>query len=376
MAVAGSALRVVVVGAGIGGLAAAIALRRVGARVEVYEQAHAFARVGAGLQLAPNATAALRGLGLLPRVQAIASRPESWCSFDAADATMTLRLPLGDEVESRFGTPYLHVHRGDLHSVLLNAVGHVHLEHRVVGVEEHGAEVTVRFDGGESVTADLVVGADGVHSAVRELLYGATPARFSGLVAYRGIVPAQRVADVPLISAKWWGEDRHLVHYWVSGGRELNFVAPVPADAWSEESWTARGDVGDLLDALSGFAALPTRVAGAAESLMRSALYDRDPLPRWGEGRVTLLGDACHPMLPFMAQGAAMAIEDAVVLARCLTSGDDVPAALSRYATARRDRTDAVQGGSRANDFLRGTDSGPTSDELYGYDAWRVPLPA
>jgi salicylate hydroxylase len=376
MTASGRSLHVVIVGAGIGGLAAAVALRLAGARVEVFEKARVLARVGAGLQLAPNATSALRGLGLLPQVRAMATRPESWCSFSGRDGALTLRLPLGDEVESRFGSPYLHVHRSDLHAVLLGAVGDVRLGHRAVGVEQHGADVTVEFADGSTVTADLVIGADGVHSTVREMLFGPMLARFSGLVAYRGIVPAGRLPDIPLISAKWWGPDRHLVHYWVSRGRELNLVAPVPEPTWTEETWAAEGKVGDLLDALSDFAAPVRRVAGAATTLMRSALYDRDPLPRWGEGRMTLLGDACHPMLPFMAQGAGMAIEDAVVLARCLADvpADGVEEALARYATARLARTSAVQGGSRANDFLRGTSSGLSSDDVYGYDAWRIPL--
>jgi 2-polyprenyl-6-methoxyphenol hydroxylase-like FAD-dependent oxidoreductase len=376
MTAAGRSLHVVIVGAGIGGLAAAAALRLVGAQVEVHEKARALARVGAGLQLAPNATSALRGLGLLAQVRAMATRPESWCSFSGDDGALTLRLPLGDEVESRFGSPYLHVHRSDLHDVLLEAIGDVRLGHCAVGVEQHLAGVTVTFADGCAVTADLVIGADGVHSTVREVLFGALPARFSGLVAYRGIVPADRLPDIPLISAKWWGPDRHLVHYWVSQGRELNLVAPVPEPTWTEETWTGEGKVADLLDALSGFAAPVRRVAAAATTLMRSALYDRDPLPRWGEGRMTLLGDACHPMLPFMAQGAGMAIEDAVILARCLdrVPSDGVEEALARYAATRLARTSAVQGGSRANDFLRGTSSGLSSEDVYSYDAWRVPL--
>jgi salicylate hydroxylase len=260
--------------------------------------------------------------------------------------------------------------------VLLDAVAGVRLGQCAVGVEQHGPVVTVRFADGSAVTADVVIGADGVHSTIREMLFGAMPACFSGLVAYRGIVAADRIPDVPLISAKWWGRDRHLVHYWVSGGRELNFVAPVPEATWTEETWTAEGGLGDLLDALSDFAAPVRRIAAAATTLMRSALYDRDPLPRWGEGRVTLLGDACHPMLPFMAQGAGMAIEDAVVLARCLdgVQGDGVEEALSRYAATRMGRTSAVQGGSRANDFLRGASSGLSAEDVYSYDAWHVPL--
>jgi 2-polyprenyl-6-methoxyphenol hydroxylase-like FAD-dependent oxidoreductase len=374
----GRPLNILIVGAGIGGLAAAVTLRGIGAHVEVHEQAAALTRVGAGLQLAPNATAALRGMGLLDRVVAIACRPEAWRSFDSQNGAPRLELPLGDAIEQTFGSPYLHVHRGDLHDVLLDAVGEVCTGHRVVGVESvaHGAKVT--FADGSTSTADVVLGADGVHSVVREELFGAMEACFSGLVAYRGIVPADRVADVPLVAAKWWGEDRHLVHYWVSAGRELNFVAPVPEESWMEESWAAEGKVGDLLDALSDFAEPARRVAGGAVSLMRSALYDRDPLTTWGEGRVTLIGDACHPMLPFMAQGAGMALEDAVVLGRCLegVDTDSIEAALLRYAEMRRERTAAVQGGSRANDFLRGTSSRLTSDEVYGYDAWQVPLPA
>jgi 2-polyprenyl-6-methoxyphenol hydroxylase-like FAD-dependent oxidoreductase len=370
-------LRVAIIGAGIGGLAAATALQGTGARVEVYERAGELARVGAGLQLAPNATRALRGLGLLARVEAISSRPQSWRSYSGDDGALVLEFPLGDAVESGYGAPYLHVHRSDLHAVLFDAVSaDVCLGRCAVGLEDNGDSVTVRFADGSAVTADAVIGADGVHSMIRESLFGAMPASFSGLVAYRGIVPGDRAPDVPLITAKWWGADRHLVHYWISRGRELNLVAPVPEPAWTEESWMAEGNVGDLVDALADFPEPVRRVAGAASTLLRSALYDRDPLPIWGEGRVTLLGDACHPMLPFMAQGAGMAIEDAVVLGRCLdgVEPDGVSAALARYAATRIERASAVQGGSRANDFLRGTSSGLSSDDVYRYDAWQTPL--
>ncbi|KAA0094112.1 hypothetical protein CIW49_25750 [Mycolicibacterium sp. P1-18] len=371
-------LNVIVVGAGIGGLAAAVALRAIGAHVEVHEQARTLARVGAGLQLAPNATAALRGLGLLEGVRAVAFRPTAWCSFNAFDGALDLRVPLGDDVERQYGAPYLHVHRGDLHDVLLGAVGDITLNHRVSGVDPHPERAVVTFAGGDTAAADLVIGADGVHSMVRENLFGSTEATFSGLVAYRGIAPRDRVGDVAPIAAKWWGDDRHLVHYWVSAGRELNFVAAVPEPSWDEESWAAEGKTSDLLDALEGFAESARRIAGATSTPMRSALYDRDPLPNWSEGRVTLLGDASHPMLPFMAQGAGTALEDAAVLARCLdgVAADGVADALARYERARLPRTTAIQGGSRANDFLRESDSGLSTEAVYRYDPWQIELPS
>ncbi len=155
---------------------------------------------------------------MLDRVRAVAFRPTAWCSFDAFDGALELRVPLGDDIEGQYGAPYLHVHRGDLHDVLMAAVGEINLDHRVAGIDEHHGRPAVTFAGGDTATADIVIGADGVHSLVRESLFGATEATFSGLVAYRGIAPRDRVSDVPPIAAKWWGGDRHLVHYWVSCG--------------------------------------------------------------------------------------------------------------------------------------------------------------
>lgn len=369
-------LRVVVVGAGIGGLAAAVALRSIGADVEVHEQAHALSRVGAGLQLAPNATAALRGLNLLDDIVPLAVRPAAWCSFNGADGALTLRVPLADDVEAEYGSPYLHVHRGDLHDVLLAASGDVHLNHRVIDVDGDAGRPVVVFHNGDRAPADVVIGADGVHSVVRQVLFGPMEATFSGYVAYRGLVPADRAHDVPRIAAKWWGADRHLVHYWVSAGRELNFVAAVPEPTSDRESWAATGRTEDLLRALDGFAEPVRAVAGAAPTLLRSALYDRDPLPQWSNGRITLLGDACHPMLPFMAQGAGTALEDAAVLARCLNGVtlDGIDDALLRYAATRQPRVNAIQGSSRANDFLHNPGAGLSAHAVYSYDPWTTTL--
>lgn len=379
---------IAVIGAGIGGLAAAVALRRAGLRVEVFEQVPQFGRVGAGLQLAPNATAALHGLGLLPAVRAMATRPTVWRSYDAGTGTVDREEPLGDAIASRYGSPYLHIHRGDLHDALVRAAEStcvVHRDRRLTGLDPVGEKVRLRFSDGSHVQVDAVIGADGIHSAVREILWGPAKPRFASMVAYRGLVPGERVRDLKMgpEAAKWWGPDRHLVHYWVSGGAELNYVAPVPAMDWRDESWTADGSVTDLLAALSGFVPEVTRVVERTGALMRSALYDRDPLPHWTADRVTLLGDAAHPMLPFMAQGAATAIEDAVVLSRCLraVSTEQLPAALIQYERARIDRTSAMQIGSRANNFLRHSTpdtaaaNSPAVEDVYGYNAWDAPLP-
>jgi 2-polyprenyl-6-methoxyphenol hydroxylase-like FAD-dependent oxidoreductase len=372
-----------IVGAGIGGLAAALALRRAGLPVQVFERASRFTRVGAGLQMAPNVTKALRPLGLLDQLAKVACKPVAWRSYDASTGRLQLELTLGDQIAERHGAPYLHVHRADLHDLLAAGAGEVRMGMRAVGLDAETDRVRVTFEDGTQARFDAVIGADGVHSAVREIVAGPQEPRFSGMVAYRGLVPAGDLAGLGIepVSAKWWGDDRHLVHYFVSAGRELNFVAPAPSSGWNEESWTSSGRVTDLLADFGAFPRQVREVIARTRTLLRSALYDREPLPRWTYGRVSMLGDACHPMLPFMAQGAAAAIEDAVVLSRCLrdADADAVPEALARYEEARRPRTSALQAGSRGNNFLRGRSlqagaPSPASDEIYDYDAWNEPL--
>lgn len=245
-------------------------------------------------------------------------------------------------------------------------------------IEETEDGVAVHFaDGGEARGLDVLVGADGIHSAVRAALFGADAPRFTGVVAFRAVVPTERVKDVPDIGAftKWWGPapESQIVTFPLNQGRDTFVFATTAQDAWHEESWTTEGSVEELRGFYADFHPHARALLDACDSVLKTALYERDPLPRWSRGRLTLLGDACHPMMPFMAQGAGMAIEDAVVLARALegVGADAVPHALRRYEQARLERTARIQVGSRGNNWLR---AGGNADWVYGYDAWQVPL--
>jgi len=348
-------MRALVVGAGIGGLAAALTLRRAGLEVAVREQAPALREVGAGIQLAPNATRILERLGLRPALARVGVRPQTIEHRRWQDGRVLFRQPLGEACEREFGAPYYHVYRPDLLDVLAAAVGPgtVGLGRRCVAVVERADEVEVTFEDGASEHADVVIGADGLHSTLRAALLGPESPWFSGSIAYRGLVPAERVAHLGLerIANSWLGPGRHFVHYWVAGGRSLNFVAVVPARDWRVESWSATGEVADALAEFAGWHPTVPAIIGAAERTHRWGLYDREPLTTWSVGRVTLLGDAAHAMLPFMAQGACQAIEDAAVLARCLADAAPATVAdgLRRYEKIRQPRVWQVQRASRDN---------------------------
>ncbi|WP_407561856.1 FAD-dependent monooxygenase [Streptomyces sp. 184] len=354
-----SQMRVAVVGAGIAGLAFAAALRRGGADCHVYEQAEHLAEVGAGVQLAPNATRLLHRLGLRARLRAVAVAPEAIEMRRWDDGLMLQRTPLGDRCLRRFGAPYYTVHRADLHAALLSQLppDRLHLGARLVAVTQDEAEARLHMADGRTVAADAVVGADGIHSAVREWFVADWP-RYSGQTIYRGLVPAERVPHLlaePRVRL-WFGPEQHCVCYPVSGGRQVSFGATVPAASWEVESWSARGDVAGLRAAYKGWHDDVLRLLDAARNVSRWALHDRDSTDRLGWGRVGVIGDAAHPMLPFQAQGANQAVEDAVVLARCLTEAggagagrDAVRAALRRYERIRLPRTTRIQQQSRAN---------------------------
>ncbi|MBA0126398.1 FAD-dependent monooxygenase [Haloechinothrix sp. YIM 98757] len=367
-----------IVGGGIGGLAAGVALCAAGYRVEIYEQAERFARVGADVNLTPNAVRALDGLGIGASLRETAARPTHRISRMWDTGEETSRLEMSGAAEKHYGSPQLTMHRADVLSALESALpeGTVRFGKRLAGIDTAGACPVLRFaDGSESET-DVVIGADGIHSAVRTALLGPEHPTFTGVVAYRAVIPASRlsVPDTGVFT-KWWGPDAdtQIVTFPLNRGQDTFVFATTPQQDWLHESWTMPGSVDELRAAYQDFHPEARALLDACDEVMKSALYVREPLPHWSSGAVTLLGDACHPMMPFMAQGAGMAIEDAVVLARALDEHDvaDIPVALKRYESARKERTSRIQASSRDNTWLK---SSTDADWVYGYDAWTVPL--
>ncbi|UUU28968.1 FAD-dependent monooxygenase [Streptomyces sp. CA-210063] len=343
-------MRAIVVGAGIGGLAATLSLRRAGCEVTLVEQTPRFTEIGAGIQLAPNATRVLRRLGLLDAVVARSTRPSRLSFRTWSDGGEICRYALGREAEDAFGAPYLQVHRADLHQALAAAVPpeSVRLNTAVVGIGQDDRSAHVTTAGGERLEADLVVAADGVRSAARRWLFGADEALFSGTAAYRALLPADKVADLDLPEyALWLGPGRHFVHYWVRRGELLNVVGVIGAEK-ARESWTARAEPGEQLRAFDGWDPRVLTVLARTGTVFRYGIHTRAPLARWNIGRVTLLGDSAHAMVPFQAQGAAQALVDATVLGDTLTGATpaDVPDALDRYVRRRLATATKVQASS------------------------------
>lgn len=365
---------IAVLGAGMGGLTAAAVLQRMGYQVRVYEQAPAFARLGAGIQISPNAMKVLRGLGLEARIRATAFRPAAWTNREWDSGAMKYELVLGDAAETMYGAPYLLMHRGDLHAALASCVepSSLVLGKALVDARRSGAGVELRFQDGSTATADALIAADGVHSRIRELMLGADRPKYSGRVAYRAVFPAALIGREIDPCTKWWGPDRHIVMYYVTARRdEVYFVTSLPEPDWTTESWSATGDLGHLRASFEGFHDQVRAVLAACPKVHKWAIIERDPLPRWSQDRMVLLGDACHPMTPYMAQGAAMAMEDGVVLARCIADDDDLDSAFLRFEATRKERTSRIQLTSHMNSWMRqATDPG----WVYGHDAWSVPL--
>ena len=340
---------VAIVGAGIGGLVAALALIQKGFAVDVYEQAPELRELGAGLQLSANGTRILIALGLGEAVENISCVPEgkqvrlyntgqTWKLFD-----------LGETSVEKYGAPYWMAHRGDLHRILVDAVeqarpGAIRLGHKLVSFEQSADSVSMRFDNGVVATAAALVGADGVHSAVRQVLFGDMPAEFLGVAAWRGLVPMERLPQhlQRLVGCNWVGPGGHIITYPLRGGKLLNFVAALERDNWAVDSWTERGTREECADDLVGWHADIQEIVRHIDIPYKWALLGREPLQQWAIGRVTLLGDACHPTLPMLAQGGNMAIEDGMVLARCLAGQADVATALKQFETTRVERTSQI----------------------------------
>ena len=330
-----------------------MSLLQAGFDVHVYERAGAVSEVGAGIQVSPNASRVLHGLGLADDLARLGVRPLAWHQRRWDDGRTLLRADLGDAVIDAFGFPHYQMHRADLLGTLVAALPpeRLHVGHRFTGLVDHGDRVEAVFANGTAIEVDLLVGADGIHSAVRGVLFGPQDPVFTGCAAYRGLVPAERLShlDLEVTAQIWMGPEAHFVHYYVQSGRLVNFVAVVEQDSWTRESWTDPGDPADAIAAFGGWHPQLHEILGAVEETFIWALFDRPPPPHWSRGRVTLLGDACHPMLPFMAQGAAQALEDGAALTACVGAQPDIPAALKRYDQVRRPRASRIQALSTEN---------------------------
>jgi salicylate hydroxylase len=350
-------MKIVIAGAGIGGLTAAAALLKKGFDVTVFEQAPALKEIGAGVQLSPNATRVLYQLGVGDALQGLACEPlgkrvrlwntgQTWRLFD-----------LGAESREIYGYPYFTLHRADLHQKLADVVramkpDAIRLNHKVESFSQHNGKVLVQAVNGETCEGDLLIGADGVHSRVRHALFGPDEPVFSGVMAWRGVIDASRLPEHlrSPYGANWVGPGAHVIHYPLRGNGLINFVGAIEKSGWQVESWSERGTLEECLADFEGWHEDVRTLISAIDIPYKWALMVREPMTRWSHGHTTLLGDACHPTLPFLAQGAGMAIEDGYLLARCLERhAHDVPRALQRYEALRLERTSKVVRGSAAN---------------------------
>lgn len=345
-------MKVAIAGGGVGGLTAAIALARRGIEVEVWEAADGVGAIGASLQLGPNALRLMDELGLLRALRRIGVRPDAVDFIRWNDGSTLLHTAMGAEMEDYFGAPQLDFFRPDLHRLLADELPPRVLRFgaRVAGVEQDADGVTVSLLDGYRIRADVVVAADGIRSAIRQQLFGAEDPIFSGTVVYRGVAPRDRVIDLhpEHVNYYWLGPYRHGVSYWISGGQLLAVNCAVQRGDSAQESWTLEAPIDEALPHFDGWHEPLLGRIRACEIFLRGAVFVRQPLPHWADGRVALLGDAAHAMEPFQAQGAAQAVEDAYVLAACLAADEDPVAALARYEAIRRERAEELQSSSAA----------------------------
>ena len=348
--------KILVIGGGIGGLTAALALQAHGFQCEVFEQNSSLNETGAGIQISPNAMHVFGYLGLNKKLDAVAFEPRGGVMRNYRTGKAEMTVPFKELCQKRYGARYLHIHRADLLAVLEEEAKNTgiifHLGHRVSGCEHSDHAIAVITDDGAKHQGDLAVGADGIHSVMRAQMLGQDPAAFTGQVAWRGTVLTEKLPQglIPPDANVWLGPGRHFVCYYLRRGKLVNFVAVEDRDQWTNESWHTKGNMTDLRQTFAGWDPRIERLLKACEECFLWGLFDRAPLPRWSEGRVVLLGDACHPMLPFMAQGAAAAVEDGFVLARELADkAQSWEQALAHYEAQRKPRATMLQTISRDN---------------------------
>ena len=383
-------MKILIVGAGIGGLVSALCLNKKGYEVEMYEQSEVLSELGAGVQLSPNATRVLDYLELTDNLKPHIFEPRSFQFLNYKTEKIISKRELGLKIQDDFGFPNFDVHRADLQKVLLNKVEEkgikIYSNMKVidVGNEENKAYIKINE---EKIKADIVIGADGIHSVVREKLFEKKESSFTGNVAWRMLIPVDSLPRDLILpdTTVWLGPKKHFVSYHVSGGKNLNCVCLVEQDGWTNESWSERGNIEDLREVYNGWNQTIETLLKIANpnTLYRWALHDRPPMKQWSKGRIILLGDAAHPMLPFLAQGAAMAIEDGAVLADCISSYKDNEKSLKYFEQIRKPRTSFVQLAARRNakilhlsglaaffrNIIMGYAGNKIFNKLYRYDA-------
>ncbi|MTH64082.1 FAD-dependent monooxygenase [Paracoccus shanxieyensis] len=372
---------IAVIGAGLGGAAAAALLEAEGFKVDVFEQAPEFVRLGAGIHIGPNVMKIFRKLGLEDRLAGIGAHPDFWFSRDGRTGEYLSRIKLGDFAKSEYGAPYITIHRGDLHAeqIAILPKERLHFDHRLTDIEEREDHVLLSFANGKQVAAKLVIGADGINSAIREKLLGVEKPRFSGWIGHRALVDMDKLRATGLEYERcvkwWWEQSRHIMAYATKGDdSEYYYVTGVPVDSWNHTEGFVDSSREEM-EAIFGDNAHPMvrGLIDATTEVTKWPFWNRDPMSLWSQGRLCMLGDACHPMRPHMAQGACMAIEDAAVLARSLTltGAEDYKTAFKIYENARRERATKVQTISNANTWLKQPEDPAW---VYAYDPLTVEL--
>jgi len=374
-----STQKIAIVGAGLGGAAAATLLQQAGFDVSIYEQAPEFSRLGAGIHMGPNIMKIFRRMGIEQQLDQMGSHPDHWFSRDGLSGDYLSRIPLGEFARKEYGASYITVHRGDLHALQMSTIqpGTLHFNKRLEKIEDTGDQVRLSFTDGTTASANIVIGADGINSKIREELLGHEAPLYSGWIAHRALITRDKLARYDFDfedCVKWWSEDRHMMVYYTTGRRdEYYYVTGVPHPELDFEGPFVDSSREEMFEAFQGYHPSVQALIEATDTVTKWPLRNRNPLPLWSRGRLVLLGDACHPMKPHMAQGAGMAIEDAAMLTRCLqeTGLGDYRTAFELYETNRKERASRVQAVSNANTWLR-TQEDPAW--VYGYDLYAQAL--